>query len=441
MTAHWAEHVIWWHVYPLGFLGAEKSSTPGTTHRLRGLESWLDHLVELGANGLALGPVFASTTHGYDTRDHFTVDPRLGTEEDLVALVEACHERGVRVELDGVFNHVGREFPQFQDVLENGARSPYASWFHLDFDRPGPDGFGYRSFEGHDALVTLNHENPEVAEYVTRVMTHWCDRGVDAWRLDAAYAVPPAFWANVLPKTRLQHPELWVCGEMIHGDYAAYVDASGIDSVTQYELWKAIWSSLNDRNLFELAHALERHAALLPAFLPQTFVGNHDVTRIASQLSDDRHVALALAVLCAVPGVPSVYYGDELGWRGVKEHRVGGDDAIRPPYPAAPRELDPAEKPVYDMHRELLAVRRRHAWVNDASIREPDLLTNEVLAFRLESAENVIALVLNVGDSRAEVELPVAGGEVLAGSGTAEPSGAGTTTRVAADHHGFVIVG
>src|SRR5512139_3840383 len=133
MTAHWARHVIWWHVYPLGFLGAEKSSVPGTTHRLRGLESWLDHLVELGANGLALGPVFASTTHGYDTRDHFTVDPRLGTEEDLVTLVEACHERGVRVELDGVFNHVGREFPQFQDVLENGARSPYASWFHLDF--------------------------------------------------------------------------------------------------------------------------------------------------------------------------------------------------------------------------------------------------------------------------------------------------------------------
>ncbi len=439
MTADWVRHAVWWHVYPLGFLGAEKSSAPATTPRLRDLEPWLDHLLGLGANGLMLGPVFASGTHGYDTHDHFTIDSRLGTEDDLVHLVEACHSRGIRVQLDGVFNHVGRGFPGFADVVERGAGSPYASWFHLDFDRPGPDGFGYRTFEGHDALVALDHANPEVSDYVSRVMSYWCDRGVDAWRLDAAYAVPAEFWAGVLPKVRAEHPEVWVSGEMIHGDYAGYVEASGIDSVTQYELWKAIWSSLNDRNLFELAHAMRRHAALLPVFLPQTFVGNHDVTRIASQLADDRHLGHALAILFALPGVPSVYYGDERGFRGVKEHRVGGDDAIRPQYPAAPSGLDPSGEGIFALHRQLIGVRRRNAWLNDATVLEPDLLTNEVLAFRLAAGDHTAAVVLNLGDSPARVVLPFTAAEVVAGSGSVEPTGDGSAA-VLADPHSFLIL-
>jgi cyclomaltodextrinase len=439
MSVDWARHAVWWHVYPLGFLGAEKSSVDHTTHRLRGLQPWLDYLVELGANGLALGPVFASGSHGYDTRDHVAIDPRLGTEDDLVALADACRTRGIRLQLDGVFNHVGRDFAAFADVVEKGSGSAYASWFHLDFERQGPDGFGYRSFEGHDALVTLNHANPEVADYVSRVMSYWCERGVDSWRLDAAYAVPPAFWAGVLPKVRAAHPEVWVSGEMIHGDYAAYVAASGVDSVTQYELWKAIWSSLNDRNMFELAHALTRHAALLPTFLPQTFAGNHDVTRIASRLSDERHVALATAVLFSLPGVPSVYYGDERGLRGVKEDRVGGDDAIRPAYPADPSELDPSGDAVYDLHRQLIGVRRRNAWVNEATLLDPDMLTNDVLAIRLATGDQVLALVLNVADTQTQVHLPMAAAEVAAGTGSVEHVGGGST-HVSVAPHSFVIL-
>ncbi|HLN77700.1 MAG TPA: alpha-amylase family protein [Nocardioidaceae bacterium] len=439
MTTDWASHAVWWHVYPLGFLGAEKSAVPATTPRLPGLEPWLDYLVGLGANGLMLGPVFASGTHGYDTHDHFAIDSRLGTEDDLVDLAEACHSRGIRLQLDGVFNHVGRGFPAFTDVVEKGAGSPYASWFHLDFDRPGPDGFGYRSFEGHEALVTLNHANPDVADHVSRVMSYWCERGVDSWRLDAAYAVPAEFWAGVLPNVRAEHPDVWVTGEMIHGDYARYVEASGIDSITQYELWKAIWSSLNDRNLFELAHTLKRHAALLPTFLPQTFVGNHDVTRIASQLDDDRHIALALAVLFALPGVPSVYYGDERGWRGVKEHRVGGDDTIRPAYPADPAGLEPSGEGLYDLHRQLIGVRRRNPWLNSASPLEPDVLSNEVLALRLTDSGHSAALVLNVGDSAAPVHLPVTGAEVVAGSGTIRRAEDGSV-QLSADPHSFVLL-
>ncbi len=438
MAADWARHAIWWHVYPLGFLGAEGAGVAETTPRLRGLVPWLDDLLELGANGLALGPVFASETHGYDTVDHFRVDPRLGTEDDLVALIEACHARGVRVQLDGVFNHVGRGFPRFADVLEHGVGSPSAAWFHLDPGADGPDGFGYERFEGHDALVVLDHANPEVVDHVARVMSFWCERGVDSWRLDAAYAVPPEFWAQVLPRVRAEYPDVWVSGEMIHGDYAAYVAQSGVDSVTQYELWKAVWSSLNDGNLFELAHAVERHAALLPTFLPQTFVGNHDVTRIATRLEDPRHLPLAVAVLLALPGVPSIYAGDERGWQGTKEDRPGGDDAVRPEFPASPADLGPEGSDVRDLHRDLIGVRRRHPWLSGASVVEVDTVENELLAFRVAAEGQSLAVVLNIADAPAQVRVPVPGGEVVAGGGSAESDGGGT--RVTAGPHDYVVL-
>ena len=161
-------------------------------------------------------------------------------------------------------------------------------------------------------------------------MTYWLDRGAAGWRLDAAYAVPASFWSKVVPRVRESHPGAWFVGEMIHGDYAAYASDSGLDSVTQYELWKAIWSSLNDRNFFELAWALGRHNRVLDGVMPQTFTGNHDVTRLASQLTDERHFGHALAVLLTVGGIPGIYYGDEQAFRGIKEERAGGDDEIRP---------------------------------------------------------------------------------------------------------------
>jgi cyclomaltodextrinase / maltogenic alpha-amylase / neopullulanase len=317
--------------------------------------------------------------------------------------------------LDGVFNHVGRDFPRFREVREQGPGAPAASWFHVDASAPGPDGFGYRDFEGHSALVALDHGSPEVADHVAEVMTYWCDRGVDAWRLDAAYAVPPGFWREVLPRVRERHPDVWVVGEVLHGDYAGYVRESGVDSVTQYELWKAVWSSLNDRNLFELAHALRRHGEMVRAFLPQTFVGNHDVTRLASRLDDARHLPLALALLFALPGVPTVYYGDEFGLRGVKEDREGGDDAVRPRLPGSVEPPGPDAAAIADLHRLLIGVRRRHPWLADAHVEAPDVLTNDVLAVRLTSGADALAVVLNVGDAAVDVRLPMAGAAVVAG--------------------------
>ena len=338
----WVSDAVWWQVYPLGFLGALHGPQPeGVAHRLPQLEQWIPYAVELGANGLALGPLFASESHGYDTLDHTRVDPRVGDEADLVSLVDACHATGVRVLLDGVFNHVGYRHPAFQAALREGPDSPTASWFRFRWPpdwQPGqlPE---YDVFEGHGGLVELNHDDPGVVQLVVDVMCHWLERGVDGWRLDAAYAVPPEFWARVLPAVRARFPQAYVVGEVIHGDYADLVRRSTLDAVTQYELWKGIWSSLNDGNFYELAHALERHEALLETFVPMTFVGNHDVTRIATMLDDVRHVPHALAVLFTISGTPSVYYGDEQGYRGRTEDRVGGDDEVRPPFPGSPQDL------------------------------------------------------------------------------------------------------
>jgi cyclomaltodextrinase / maltogenic alpha-amylase / neopullulanase len=400
-------------VYPLGFTGAEPAARPDgepVRHRLGQLEPWLDYAVELGCNGLLLGPVFASQTHGYDTIDHFRIDPRLGDEGDFDALVAAADARGLRLILDGVFNHVGRRFPAFQAALHGGPQTPAARWF-----KRAPDGAGYAVFEGHDQLVELDHDEPAVLGYVIEVMNHWLGRGAGGWRLDAAYAVPPGFWAKVLPAVRESFPQAWFLGEMIHGDYAAYANEAGLDSITQYEVWKAIWSSLNDRNFFELDHALGRHNAFMDGELAQTFVGNHDVTRLATVLTDDRHFGHALAVLMCIGGVPSVYYGDEQGFRGLKEQREGGDDEIRPAFPSSPAELAPEGWRYYRLHQRLIGFRRRHPWLVRARTAA-EYLTDSALALRVTGGEpgQHALLLLNVGDDPVDFAAVDAVGLTLA---------------------------
>lgn len=409
----WVPHAIWWQVYPLGFVGAfPAADRPGPgEHRLNRLIDWLDHAIELGCSGVALGPVFASRTHGYDTTDHLRIDPRLGEEADFDRFVEQAHRRGLRVLLDGVFNHVGTDFGRYRAALDD-ADADAAAWFR---GRPGR----FHTFEGHGELITLNHRNPAVAEYTVEVMRHWLDRGADGWRLDAAYAVPPGFWARVLPEVRASHPAAWFVAEVIHGDYAEFVRASGVDSVTQYELWKAVWSSLNDGNFHELDWALQRHNDFQDTFAPMTFVGNHDVTRIASRLERPEHLGHALALLFTTGGVPSVYAGDELGYRGIKEDRAGGDDAIRPEFgQPPPAGLDDRSRDIVNLHRHLVGLRRRHPWLHQA--RTSALrLENRCYVYETRYGDDALIVALNLAD--APMDLPIAEltgrpAEVLAGS-------------------------
>lgn len=417
----WVEHALWWQLYPLGFVGAFPADEPPVAdeHRLRRIVGWLDHAVQLGASGIALGPIFASRTHGYDTTDHFRIDPRLGDDDDFDHLVAQAHQRGLRVLLDGVFNHVGTDFARYRDGD--------ASWFQKR-------GNGFATFEGHGELITLDHDNPEVVSYTADVMAHWLRRGADGWRLDAAYAVPDRFWAQVLPSVRRQFPDAWFVGEVIHGDYAATVRAATFDSVTQYELWKAIWSSLNDGNFHELDWALQRHNGFLDSFVPMTFVGNHDVTRIASQLENSAHLEHALVVLLTTGGTPSIYAGDESAYRGVKEERRGGDDAVRPEFTTAPADSDALR-----LHRYLIGLRRRHPWLHTATT-SPLLLTNTGYVYRSGAGAESLVVALNVDDAPLPVSLPdldVGSGRVLAGSG-APPHEELTRTEV--PPHGWLII-
>ena len=370
----WVDHLIGWHVYPLGFVGAPaRLESQEVSHRLAHLGAWLDHAVALGCSSLALGPVFSSASHGYDTLDYFTIDPRLGDDDDFDHLLQAAHARGLSVLLDGVFNHVSRRNRIVQDAQSAGPDSDAGRMVRWCAGR-------LDVFEGHSDLVALNHDNPAVREHVTRIMNYWCGRGVDGWRLDAAYSVNPEFWAAVLPPVREKHPDVWIFGEVIHGDYASIVRASGMDSVTQYELWKGIWSSIESRNFFELDHALGRHNEFSDVFTPVTFVGNHDVTRIASRVGQDGAV-LATAILATIGGIPLIYYGDELAYRGVKEERFGGDDDIRPVFPASPADLSNLGADTLRAHQSLLGLRRRHPWLVDARTESLDL-TNERYVYR-----------------------------------------------------------
>ena len=405
----WVDHVIWWHVYPLGFVGAEKSLAAAhpQPHQLSRLHGWLDHLVALGCNGLALGPVFTSATHGYDTTDYRSIDPRLGDDGDFDALVAACRARGIRVLLDGVFNHAGRDFAPVRDALAGGSGSAAGRWIRWS------DGHPY-FFEGHDQLVALDHGSVEVQDFVAEVMTHWLERGADGWRLDAAYAVPPEFWAAVLPRVRERFPDAWFVGEMIHGDYRDYVHRSGLDSVTQYELWKAIWSSLAERNLWELDWTLGRHRDVVAELSPLTFLGNHDVTRVASQIPDPRHVPHAVALLLFLPGVPSIYYGDEYGLRAVKEERSGGDDAIRPEMPGAPDQVSDADGGTWSVYQRMISLRRRFPWLTRAVVSTEQVANEHLLVHAAGTDGQALTLALNLAD--APFVLPRGGAVLEAGA-------------------------
>lgn len=381
----WSRYAIFWGVFPLGFTGAEDVLDDvgrEPAHRLPRLLGWLDHLVELGCNGLLLNPLFASMSHGYDTLDYFRIDPRVGDLDDFDALVAACRERGIRVVLDGVFNHVGRDYPGL-DALTNG-----------------------EVFEGEQQLVVLDHDDEAVQQLVRDVMIFWLERGVDGWRLDAAYAVPAEFWTRVIPAVRERFGEAWFLGEMIHGDYATYAETAGLDSITQYELWQAMWSSIENLNFFELDHTLGRHAELLArGLVPFTFLDNHDTTRVASRIGDHRHWGHAIALLMFLPGIPCLYYGDELGLTGVKEERLGGDDAIRPELPGSPSEVADVNEGVLELYRRLIGFRRRTPWLTDATITTSDV-TNTYLRITATPGPDdapgddrrPLTLVLNLAD-------------------------------------------
>jgi glycosidase len=317
----WALDAVFYHIYPLGLVGAphknDFSATP--VPRLDQIIPWLDHLAGLGATAVYLGPVMESSSHGYDTADFFQVDRRLGNREAMVRLAQAVHARGLRLVLDGVFHHVGRDFWAFKDVLAEGPSSRFSGWFHLDFGRPSPlgDPFFYEGWKGHFDLVRLDLDNPEVRSHIFEAVATWLrDYHIDGLRLDAADSLDFGFLAALSTHCRRLRDDFWLMGEILQGDYRRWIEQGGLDAVTNYECYKGLFSSHVDRNYFEIAHSLRRQFVdygLYRGLNLYSFVDNHDVDRVAASLSDPAHLYPLYCLLFTMPGTPSIYYGSEFG--------------------------------------------------------------------------------------------------------------------------------
>ncbi len=335
----WQNSAVFYQIYPMGFCGAPLENDGAQAHRILKVKDWIPHLQKLGIDAVYFSPVFESDSHGYDTRDYRKIDCRLGTNEDFQDVSNALHEAGIRVVLDGVFNHVGRGFWAFQDVLKSREGSPYRDWFHIDFGGNScyNDGLWYEGWEGHYELVKLNLQNPAVADYLLECVEYWMEEfGIDGLRLDVAYMLNEDFMRRLHGYCLQRDPAFFLLGEMIHGDYNRIMNPDMLHSVTNYECYKGLYSAFNSMNMFEIAHSLARQ------FGPENwtlyrdkhllcFADNHDVTRIHSILQDKNQLMPLYAVLFCMPGIPCVYYGSEWGADGEKKD---GDPALRPCFDA-----------------------------------------------------------------------------------------------------------
>ena len=331
----WFDNAVIYQIYPLGLCGAPRQNDGVQAHRILRVKEWAAHIRELGATCVLFNPVFESDAHGYDTRDYNRLDCRLGTREDFQQVCAALHEAGLKVMLDGVLNHVGRGFWAFRDVQEKKWDSPYKDWFHISFDGDTGyhDGFWYEAWEGCYELVKLNLKNPAVREHLFDAIRGWVrDYNIDGLRLDVAYCLDLDFLAALRELANTVKPEFVLMGETLHGDYNRWMNDRACHAVTNYECYKGLYSSFNTGNMHEIAYSLNRQFGneqwcLYTGKHPMSFLDNHDVTRIASILTDKNCLKPAYGLLFGMPGVPAVYYGSEWGIEGEKK---SGDDTLRP---------------------------------------------------------------------------------------------------------------
>ena len=329
----WFDHAVFYHIYPLGLTGAPKQNPYGAVeHRLNTLLPWITHMREIGCNAVYIGPLFESVGHGYETTDYRKLDSRLGDNADLANFVKECHKQGIRVVLDGVFNHTGRDFFAFKDLQQNRENSRYRDWYcNVNFwgNNEYNDGFSYENWGGYNLLVKLNQRNPEVRDYLCDVIRFWVSEfDIDGIRLDAADVLDFDFMRALRRTANEVKEEFWLMGEVIHGDYARWANENTLHSVTNYHLHKALYSGHNDHNYFEIAHTVQRQMDLAKRLKLYNFVDNHDVERIYSKLRNKAHFLPVHVLLYTLPGVPSVYYGSEFAIEGRKER--GSDDSLRP---------------------------------------------------------------------------------------------------------------
>ncbi len=390
----WAYESVFYQIYPLGFCGAPFENDGQLEHRILKVKEWIPHMKKLGVNAIYFSPVFESDTHGYNTRDYRLIDTRLGTNDDFKEVCAVLHENEIKVVLDGVFNHVGRGFGPFQDVIHNREYSKYLNWFYridLGGNSNYNDGLWYEGWEGNYDLVKLNLRNEEVVQYLLESVKYWIEEfGIDGLRLDVAYSLEEEFVRRLRSYTEGLKRDFYLLGEMLHGDYNRLMNEAMLHSATNYECYKGLYSSFNSMNMFEITHSLLRQFGpenwtLYKGKHLLSFVDNHDVTRVASILNNENHLPLIYALMFGMPGIPCIYYGSEWGAKARKEE---GDPALRAAF----------DKPEWNELSEFiskLSEAKKHSEALNYGAFRSVLLTNKQCIFERKSEHERVLVAIN----------------------------------------------
>ncbi|MBN2156858.1 MAG: alpha-amylase [Candidatus Lokiarchaeota archaeon] len=415
----WAKNGIIYHIYPLGFFDAPYNSQDESevVNRLERLRKYYDYLQELGITIIQFGPIFESVSHGYDTTDYLKIDRRLGTNELFKEIVEELHQLGMKIIVDGVFNHVGRDFFSFRDVKDHKQNSSKQGWHFIDFTQshlnPYLDGFDYKNWEGHHSLVKLNLKNQEVREFLFNVARYWLrDIGIDGWRLDVAYLIDNDFLREFKKVCKSVKSDSVLVGELIHNPYSKWIGPDLLDAGTGYQVYKSIYNSINENNFWELKSVLEQ------SFHPQwgqnrkillmNFLGNHDVTRIRSNLKDERHVIPAFLILFTLYGIPKIYYGDEFGMKGIVIP-FKSDRGVRGPMSPLSTKWDPLGKAIHENIKRFIQLRKKqHALIHGNIIPVwADNTKSNMIAYLRKSSKQTILVVVSTSYEVKKVKIPL----------------------------------
>jgi len=403
----WIRESIFYQFYTLGFCGVlEPSRVYEEENRLVKIEKWIPHLKEMSVNAIYFAPIFESSYHGYDTKDYYKVDKRLGSNKNFKELCEKLHENNIKIILDGVFNHVGREFWAFEDVKQNGKNSKYCNWFvNLNFDSRSPmgDEFNYQSWNGCYDLVKLNLKNQEVLDHLLYAVGAWIDEfDIDGLRLDAADSIDFEFFKILKKFTEAKKENFWLMGEVIHGDYTRWANPDSLDSVTNYEGYKGNYSSHNDKNYFEIAYSLNRlfgKGGIYKDLCLYNFADNHDVNRVASDLKIPNHIYNVYTLLFTMPGVPSIYYGSEYGVKGIKGKET--DLPLRPELEL--EKINKENHELFQLIKKLGKIRLESEALKYGSY-EQVVVKNEQFVFSRTINDDKIYIILNLCDKESNID-------------------------------------
>lgn len=420
---YWVQDAIFYQIFPDRFFRAENGLQADhlqpwgaePTHRgfqggnLRGMIAKLDYLLDLGINAIYLNPIFSSTSnHRYHTSDYFEIDRTLGTREDFSALLDACHQNGIRVVIDGVFNHTGRGFFAFADLLDNGPESRYKDWYHINSFPLDAFGSGksttYKAWWDIKDLPKLNTNNPDVRRHLMQVSRYWIEQGVDGWRLDVPAEIDDDdFWAEFARVVKEANPDAYTVGEIWDGN-PRWVGDSHFDGLMHYPLREAILEMLDGSlKLEKFAEKMESFLTMYPrenVYAMYLAMGSHDTRRLFTKMGGDlRKVRLAFLLQFANPGAPAIYYGDEIGLPGEKDP----DNRRAFPWDQAGWNVE-----LRQYVQRLIAGRKRHP-----ALRRGDFLRvhlrqeNDWYAFARQLGEDAVLAVVNAGAETRKLDVPV----------------------------------